>query len=76
MKRRRCETRPVFVVWRSKGKEYKTQHDVPFPPFCFFMSFVRSMADEINEPSFQISVSEKRSARPEKVLVLKTDVNS
>ncbi len=44
--------------WRSKGKEYKTQHDVPFPPFSFFMSFVRSMADEINDPSFQVSVSE------------------
>jgi hypothetical protein len=73
--------------WRSRGKDYKEKNNVSFPPFEFFVSFVRKMADERNDPSFDFSTFEgsysntvrkpfdKQSTKP-RVVARKTAVDN
>eukprot|EP00079_Xenopus_tropicalis_P037650 XP_017951421.1 PREDICTED: uncharacterized protein LOC101733395 isoform X1 [Xenopus tropicalis] len=38
--------------WNMVGAEYKSLHQVLFPPFSFFCGFIRKMARVKNDPSF------------------------
>ncbi|KAG5277426.1 hypothetical protein AALO_G00117470, partial [Alosa alosa] len=53
--------------WLSTGSRYKEQQRVFYPPFAFFVDFVRSQAKARNDPSFILtsnSHSHNRSERP------------
>ncbi|XP_071986245.1 uncharacterized protein [Engystomops pustulosus] len=41
--------------WMNRGSEYKERHNVQFPPFFFFVDFVRQQAKIRNDPSFDFS---------------------
>jgi hypothetical protein len=63
--------------WRTRGKEYKDRHGVHFPPFEFFAGYVRKMADERNDPSFEITTPEASTRKAnDKVVSRKTEVNN
>ena len=38
--------------WTTKAMNYKSSHNVPYPPFTFFVKFVEDMAKMKNDPSF------------------------
>ncbi|XP_033119843.1 uncharacterized protein LOC117119135 [Anneissia japonica] len=44
--------------WRSRAYKYKKDNKVPFPPFTFFSKFIRNLAEERNDPSFKLNLSE------------------
>lgn len=72
--------------WVTQGSKYKEDYRVPFPPFNFFVKFIRSQAKIRNDPSFAFSTSSSSShSRPEKperynnrtpVSVRKTEVSA
>ncbi len=41
--------------WMTQGSQYKTTHQVAFPPFSFFCDFVSREARTRNDPSFALS---------------------
>ncbi len=41
--------------WMTQGSQYKTTHQVAFPPFSFFCDFVCREARTRNDPSFALS---------------------
>ncbi|XP_073459912.1 uncharacterized protein [Aquarana catesbeiana] len=54
-------------TWISRGSKYKQKHNVPFPPFSYFVDFIRYQAKVKNDPSFDISSSDSaypRSSKP------------
>ncbi|XP_075431502.1 uncharacterized protein LOC142468808 [Ascaphus truei] len=56
--------------WISQGSKYKREKQVAFPPFSFFLSFIREEARTRNDPSFILgeqtihSASSLRNERP------------
>ena len=47
--------------WTTKAMNYKSSHNVPYPPFTFFVKFVGDMAKMKNDPcfSYQNSTTDK-----------------
>ena len=43
--------------WITQGSRYKEDHHVSFPPFSFFVQFIRSHAKTRNDPSFTFSTA-------------------
>lgn len=41
--------------WMTQGSQYKTTHQVAFPPFSFFCDFICREARTRNDPSFALS---------------------
>lgn len=39
--------------WMDRASKYKTSQKVSFPPFTFFVNFVKEMTRMMNDPSFQ-----------------------
>lgn len=39
--------------WMDRASKYKTSQKVSFPPFTFFVNFVKEMTKMMNDPSFQ-----------------------
>lgn len=42
----------VQEQWITQGSRYKREHQVPYPPFSFFVDFVYNHAEMRNDPSF------------------------
>ncbi|KAI3356594.1 hypothetical protein L3Q82_017794 [Scortum barcoo] len=53
--------------WLSTGSRYKEQHKVSYPPFAFFVDFIRSEAKARNDPSFTLSGNNHGHQRNERV---------
>ena len=53
-------------AWITRGSNYKQRHNVPFPPFSYFVDFIRHQAKVKNDPSFDISSSDSALPRPSK----------
>ncbi|XP_067275269.1 uncharacterized protein [Pseudorasbora parva] len=43
--------------WITQGSRYKEDHNVYFPPFCFFVEFVCRQARTRNDPSFALATT-------------------
>ncbi|XP_049322874.1 uncharacterized protein LOC125782565 [Astyanax mexicanus] len=41
--------------WMAQGSKYKDEHNTPFPPFSFFVTFVCQQAKMRNDPSFSLA---------------------
>ncbi|MEE6519153.1 hypothetical protein FKM82_030681 [Ascaphus truei] len=48
--------------WLSQGSKYKREKQVVFPPFSFFVSFIREAARTRNDPSFILGTQTTYSA--------------
>ncbi|XP_075436064.1 uncharacterized protein LOC142472776 [Ascaphus truei] len=48
--------------WTSQGSKYKREKQVAFPPFSFFLSFLREAARTKNDPSFFLGTPTTPSA--------------
>ena len=64
--------------WTTKAMNYKSSHNVPYPPFTFFVKFVEDMAKMKNDPSFlYINSTLERSVKSDKPMrVDKSPFNS
>ncbi|XP_034060527.1 uncharacterized protein LOC117538732 [Gymnodraco acuticeps] len=51
--------------WIIRGSTYKKEHQVLYPPFSFFVKFVQSHAEMINDPSFAFQNSSAQSLKSE-----------
>ncbi|XP_071158970.1 uncharacterized protein [Mytilus edulis] len=65
--------------WTTQASNYKKKHSVPYPPFSFFINFIRDMCQIRNDPAFSYSNSStssntKRSSNP--VLTRKVEVSA
>nr|XP_055056164.1 uncharacterized protein LOC129440699 [Misgurnus anguillicaudatus] len=69
--------------WMRQGSRYKQEHNVSFPPFSFFSTFIRNEAHMRNDPSFKFNLpntmqptGQKFSSREKRlpVAVHKTEV--
>ncbi|XP_066448142.1 uncharacterized protein [Eleutherodactylus coqui] len=52
--------------WITQGSKYKQQHNVSFPPFSFFVDFIRQQSKTRNDPSFDFSTFETTYTRTNK----------
>lgn len=43
--------------WTERARKYKKSHEVTFPPFTFFVAFIREISTSMNDPSFDYDVS-------------------
>ncbi|XP_063072405.1 uncharacterized protein LOC134463094 [Engraulis encrasicolus] len=67
--------------WVMEGSQYKEKFRVYYPPFHFFLEFIRRQAKARNDPSFSLltpttasrKVSESHSSNTRSVSVYKTD---
>ncbi|XP_075315887.1 uncharacterized protein LOC142375626 [Odontesthes bonariensis] len=71
--------------WVTVASRYKRDHGVPYPPFTYFVSFIREEAKIRNDPSFAcvttFSLRTEKPAAPKQkcqlpISVRKTDVSS
>lgn len=53
-------------TWITRSSKYKQEHNVPFPPFSYFVDFIRYQAKVKNDPSFNISSSDSALPRQSK----------
>lgn len=52
--------------WIQTGSKYKYDFDVTFPPFSFFVKFVREQAKTRNDPSFALTYSSQPYTKGER----------
>lgn len=78
---------PVHIQnkWSDRGRKFKVSHSVTFPPFTFFVSFIKEMCSLYNDPSFRHDQStqkghreeaQQRSGRPLRINANKGEVNN
>ncbi|XP_076045077.1 uncharacterized protein LOC143027605 [Oratosquilla oratoria] len=57
----------IQKAWTGRAMNYKTAHGVPYPPFSFFIEFVKEMARVENDPCFSYqSLGADGFVKPEK----------
>jgi hypothetical protein len=49
--------------WAGRATKYKRDNGVPYPPFAFFVSFIRETSEAKNYPVFKFDITQNR--RPE-----------
>ncbi|XP_052818526.1 uncharacterized protein LOC128244575 [Mya arenaria] len=60
--------------WTNRASQYKHNHQVMFPPFSFFVNFVREISRTKNDPAFQYKCEQKPEiSKPFKVFARKTE---
>ena len=65
--------------WTTKAAKYKFDHNVPFPPFSYFVDFVREISKVRNDPGFMYESSANTgnySYQRNKTATYKTEVFS
>ncbi|XP_046585211.1 uncharacterized protein LOC124292203 [Haliotis rubra] len=50
--------------WRSTAFKYKEDHRVPFPPFSFFVNFIKELSRIRNDPSFFVEQANLKEEKP------------
>lgn len=52
---------PVHIQnkWADRGRKYKTTRSVSYPPFEYFVEFLREMSSFYNDPSFNFEAAQK-----------------
>ena len=73
--------KPYQDKWASQAAKYKKYHGVPFPPFSFYVGFIRELGTMKNDPALQCEVvpEKKEPKRPvgsQSVLSRKTEVEN
>lgn len=74
---------PIHIQnkWADRGRKYKVAHSVAFPPFSFFVHFVKEMCSLYNDPSFSHDLAplkghtyrEESRQRPAKQISIQTN---
>ncbi|KAK3096719.1 hypothetical protein FSP39_002652 [Pinctada imbricata] len=49
--------------WTNRAAKYKKENMVSFPPFSFFVEFVKDMSKIVNDPSFKYDTGHNQSFR-------------
>ena len=62
--------------WVTQASKYKQTHDVPFPPFSFFVKFLRDIRKIRNDPSLSYDTFESTRTFVKKSVSRKTEVDS
>ncbi|CAG2195834.1 unnamed protein product [Mytilus edulis] len=71
---------PYFLQekWTTRASSYKKSHDIAFPPFSLFVSYIRDMCEIRNDPAFSYNSvnSTTNSKQRSSVISRRLDVSS
>ncbi|CAG2194147.1 unnamed protein product [Mytilus edulis] len=71
---------PYFLQekWTTRASSYKKSHDIAFPPFSLFVSYIRDMCEIRNDPAFSYNSvnSTTNSKQRPSVISRRLDVSS
>ncbi|XP_062607729.1 uncharacterized protein LOC134269543 [Saccostrea cucullata] len=62
--------------WITRASTYKKTNSVPFPPFTYFVAFIREISEVRNDPAFSFISSRQSTVNKRQVHAKKSDVTN